>query len=207
MEGIRLMCKSLLLLWLFLSGNFKNCNKPVIVILSIFKSGGNYAELTPKEYQEVFDQFYDNIRGYIYFKCGDQDLAEDLAQDTFIKLWENRSKIDRSTVKSYLYTIAGNLTINYLKRQQLKYKFVNQSEQRTEKSNPEFILEMKEYEAKLQGVIETLPEGSREVFLMNRLEDIKYKDIAERLGISVKAVEKRMSKALKIIRDSLGVDI
>jgi RNA polymerase sigma-70 factor (ECF subfamily) len=177
------------------------------VILSIFKSGGNYAELTPKEYQEVFDQFYNNIRGYIYFKCGDQDLAEDLAQDTFIKLWENRSKIDRSTVKSYLYTIAGNLTINYLKRQQLKYKFVNQSEQRTEKSNPEFILEMKEYEAKLQGVIETLPEGSREVFLMNRLEDIKYKDIAERLGISVKAVEKRMSKALKIIRDSLGVDI
>lgn len=177
------------------------------MILSLLKSGGNYSELTPKEYQEVFQQFYDNIRAYIYFKCSDQDLAEDLAQDTFIKLWENRAKIDRSTVKSYLYTIAGNLTINYLKRQQLKYKFINQAEQGKEKSNPEFILEMKEYEAKLERVIATMPEGSREVFLMNRLEDIKYKDIAERLGISVKAVEKRMSKAIKIIRDSLGVDI
>ncbi len=207
MEGIPAMCKSLCPNWCFLCGNFKNCDKPANVILSLLKSGGNYAELSAKEYQEVFEQFYDNIRAYIYFKCSDQDLAEDLAQDTFIKLWENRAKIDRSTVKSYLYTIAGNLTINYLKRQQLKYKFINQAEQGREKSNPEFILEMKEYEAKLERVIADMPDGSREVFLMNRLEDIKYKDIAERLGISVKAVEKRMSKAIKIIRDALGVDI
>ena len=68
-------------------------------------------------------------------------------------------------------------------------------------------MEMKEYEQKLTRVLEQMPEGSREVFLMNRLEDLKYREIAENLGISVKAVEKRMSKALQIIREKLNVDL
>ncbi len=80
----------------------------------------NYTELSMADYRQVFNDFYVTIRNFIYFKCGDEKLAEDLAQDTFVKLWENRAKIDRSTVKSYLYTIGSNLTINYLKRQQLK---------------------------------------------------------------------------------------
>ena len=167
----------------------------------------NYTELSMADYRQVFNDFYVTIRNFIYFKCGDEKLAEDLAQDTFVKLWENRAKIDRSTVKSYLYTIGSNLTINYLKRQQLKYKFVNQAERRVNKHDPEYLLQMKDYEKELQEVIASIPEGSREVFLMNRLEDLKYKEIGERLGISVKAVEKRMSKALKIIREKLNVDI
>jgi RNA polymerase sigma-70 factor (ECF subfamily) len=64
-----------------------------------------------------------------------------------------------------------------------------------------------EYEQKLMSVLGSIPEGSREVFMMNRIEDLKYKDIADRLGISVKAVEKRMSKALQIIREKLNVDL
>ncbi len=134
-------------------------------------------------------------------------MAEDVAQDTFIKLWENKHKIERKTVKSYLYTIAGNLAINQLKRQQLQYKFVNQVQFRQEDKSPEYLAEMKEFEEELQRVIAAIPEGSREVFLMNRLEDLKYREIAERLGISVKAVEKRMSKALQILRDKLNIDV
>lgn len=177
------------------------------VIFSLSTSGKIPSPLTQEEYRDFFEQFYDPIRNFIYFKSGDEALAEDIAQDTFIKLWENRKDIERKTVKAYLYTIAGNLTINYLKRQQLKYKFVNTAPVRTEKMNPEFIAEMAEFQEQLQQVLAGIPEGSREVFLMNRIEDLKYREIAERLGISVKAVEKRMSKALQILREKLNIDV
>jgi RNA polymerase sigma factor (sigma-70 family) len=72
---------------------------------------------------------------------------------------------------------------------------------------PEKIAEMAQYEERLQQVIASLPEGGREVFLMNRLEDLTYQEIADRLGLSVKAIEKRMSKVLRIIREQLGADI
>lgn len=177
------------------------------MILSLGNTDNHFEELSEEEYRKLFKQFYSAIRNYLYFKTSDIGLAEDLAQDTFVKLWENRRKIDLRTVKSFLYTIANNLAINQLKRQQLQYKFINQSADRINKETPQFKMELAEYELKLQKVIALMPDGSREVFLMNRLEDIKYKDIAERLGISVKAVEKRMSKALQIIRDQLGVDL
>lgn len=166
-----------------------------------------YESLSAGAYKELFDQLYVAIRNHIYFKVGDSAVAEDIAQDTFIKLWQNREKINPKTVKSYLYTIAGNLSINYLKRQQLHYKFQNQGSSGTDVKSPEYQLELKEYEQHLNQVLASIPEGPREVFLMNRIEDLKYKEIAERLGLSVKAVEKRMSKALALIRDQLGVDL
>lgn len=187
--------------------DFRNEPTNYVLILSLGSSKKQFSELSEKEYHELFVEYFSAIRNYIYFKTSDADLAEDIAQDTFVKLWENRKKIDRRTVKSYLYTISGNLAINQLKRQQLQYKFVNQAVHRVDSESPEFQLQMQEYEKKLQDVIASMPDGSREVFLMNRLEDLKYKEIAERLGISVKAVEKRMSKALQIIRDKLNVKL
>ncbi|MCB1148100.1 MAG: RNA polymerase sigma-70 factor, partial [Leptospiraceae bacterium] len=166
-----------------------------------------YEELNASEFRDVFSQYIQAIRNFLYFKTGSQEMAEDLAQDTFVKLWENRKGIDKRTVKAYLYTIANNLAINQLKRNQLNFKFQNQVFEYSEKANPQFLMEMKEYEQKLTRVLEQMPEGSREVFLMNRLEDLKYREIAENLGISVKAVEKRMSKALQIIREKLNVDL
>lgn len=167
----------------------------------------NYQKLTPSDYRKLFDEYHDNIRNFLYFKTSNIGMAEDLTQDTFMKLWEVREKIDLKTVKSFLYTVAGNLAINKLKRQQLKYKFINQIDRKTSSENPEFIMEMKEYDEKLQSILELIPEGNRTVFLMNRIEGLKYREIAERLGIGIKAVEKRMSKALIVIREKLGVNL
>lgn len=134
-------------------------------------------------------------------------MAEDIAQDTFVKLWEVRNRIDRKTVKSYLYTIAQNTTINQQKRKQLLYKFQKTRTSHLDADTPEKLAEMAQYEERLQQVIASLPDGGREVFLMNRLEDLTYQEIADRFGLSVKAIEKRMSKVLRIIREQLGVDI
>lgn len=163
--------------------------------------------LSSSEFKVLFDKYFKPIKNFIYYKVGDVGMAEDLAQDAFIKLWVNRDSIKKSTVKSYLYTIANNTTINQLKRNQLRYKFQNQLEISTEHENPEFQMMKKEYEAKLNGALSKIPEGSREVFLMNRIEGLKYREIAERLGLSVKAIEKRISKAIHILNEILGVKL
>lgn len=177
------------------------------MLFSLNKPKPEFSSLTERDYREAFDEYFEGLRNFLYYKTGDSDMAEDLAQDTFVKLWETRDRIDKKTLKSYLYTIASNTAINQLKRRQLQYKFQKLHVAGVDNQSPEYLAQMKEYEEILQGVIAKMPDGSREVFLMNRLEDMKYREIAETLGISVKAVEKRMSKALKIIKELLNVNI
>ena len=156
------------------------------------------------QFREIFDQYFEAIRNYVYYMSSDVDLAEDIAQDTFVKLWNNREDVVMKTVKSYLYAIARNLTLNQVKRNKLRYNFIAQTEIGKDNESPEYKLLQKEFKEKLESVLASIPEGNREVFLMNRIEGMKYSEIAERLELSVKAVEKRMSKALKIIREQLN---
>lgn len=147
--------------------------------------------------------YYKQVRNFLYYKTSKAELSEDVAQDAFVKLWETREKIDKSSLKAYVFTIANNLMINKLKREQLKFKFLNYTEQRNDNVTPEYLIEMQEFDQKLQAVLAKIPEGAREVFLMNRIDGLKYREIAEMLGLSMKAVEKRMSRALSILRDEL----
>ena len=159
------------------------------------------SNLSRQEFKHLFDRHFEGIRNYIYYRTGDMDLAEDLVQDVFLKLWERRDSVKRETIKSYLYTIAHNMIINQAKRQQLMYNFINSSKvMPAEHETPDFLMEKNEFHDYLNQVLASIPEPDRVVFLMNRIEQLKYLEIAERLGLSVKAVEKRMSKALDIIR-------
>lgn len=167
------------------------------------KSDGNKETLTSREFEEAFDLYYEQVRNFLYYKSSQAELSEDVAQDAFVKLWETRDKIDKSSLKAYLFTIANNLMINKLKRQQLKFKFLNSSTQKTSNVTPEYLLEMQEFDQKLQDTLAKIPDGAREVFLMNRIDGLKYREIAEILGLSMKAVEKRMSRALQVLRDEL----
>ncbi len=162
-----------------------------------------------KDLREIYDQFFDSLRGFLYYKTGDIELSEDLVQEVFIKVWEKRAEIKKETVKSLLFTIANNLMINHYKHQKVVMNHQGDviAQNKTEFSSPEFVLEEKEFEKKLNSVIEALPQGCREVFLMNRIDKLKYDEIAERLDLSVKAIEKRMSKAIGIIKEQLGVKI
>lgn len=164
---------------------------------------------TKNDLKEVYDQYFESLRGFLYYKTGDIELAEDLVQEVFIKVWEKKDGIYKDSVKSLLYTMATNLMINHFKHKQVVMGHQSDvvAQNKAEMSSPQFILEEKEFEKKLNTVIESLPEGCREVFLMNRIDKLKYDEIAERLELSVKAIEKRMSKAISIIKDQLGVKI
>ena len=74
---------------------------------------------TKDDLKEVYDQYFESLRGFLYYKTGDIDLAEDLVQEVFIKVWEKRDGIKKETVKSLLYTMATNLMINHYKHKQV----------------------------------------------------------------------------------------
>lgn len=154
-------------------------------------------------FKGIFDQYYDLIRNFLYYKLGDIDQAQDIAQEVFIKAWNKREDIDLSTVKSLLYTIANNLAINHFQSAKKKYEFQLDNQEESSSETPEYKMEEKEFADKLNEVLGELPENQRVVFLMNRIDDLTYSQIAERLKIGVKAVEKRMHGALKFLREHI----
>lgn len=151
-------------------------------------------------FKGLFDTYYDSLKSYLYYKCGDINQAEDLAQEVFMVVWNKRDSIQPEKVKSYLYTIATNLFLNEVKHQKVVLKFQSQPFEHASHHTPEFLMEEDEFRRQLEKAISELPEKNREVFLMNRIEKLTYKEIAERLDLSVKAVEKRMHKALSTLR-------
>ncbi len=161
-----------------------------------------------KIYESVYKQYSKSLYSFMYYKCGNQDRAEDLVQEAFIKLWKNCAKVIFEKAKSYLYTIANNQFLNEVAHQKVKLKYQQHSGKDISNiESPDFIMEEKEFMIKLEKSLEELTAGQREVFLLNRIEGKKYKEISEMLEISVKAVEKRMHGALLKLRKSIGEKI
>lgn len=158
-------------------------------------------------FQDVFDKYYEYIRNYLYYLSGDIKLSEDLTQDVFLQLWENRKKVKDETLRSYLFTIARNNYFKSFRKQKTDLKFKSGYFEKIENESPEFIMELKEFDAKLQKTISGLPEKCRTIYLMNRIDEMTYQEIADSLNVSVKAIEKQMSKALSILRKELGMKI
>ncbi|MDT0557123.1 RNA polymerase sigma-70 factor [Ichthyenterobacterium sp. W332] len=158
----------------------------------------------PEVFEDVFNLYGKDLRRFLFFKTKDIDTAEDILQDTFIKLWENCDTVNYSSVKGFLYTVANNLFLNSIKRNKVKQNIIAQLGSNYNLESPDFVLEEKEFLIKIEQTIASLPEKQREVFLMNRIEKKKYKEISELLDISVKAVEKRMHQALIIMRKEIG---
>jgi RNA polymerase sigma-70 factor (ECF subfamily) len=164
----------------------------------------NYNICESKIFEDVYNMYAKDIRRFLFFKTQDLDKAEDILQEVFIKLWENCSKVDYDKVKSYIYSIANNMFLNEVKHQKVVQNYNKHNKNESTNESPEFIMLEKEFLEKLESTIATLPEKQREVFLMNRIEKKKYKDIALHLDISVKAVEKRMHQALVVMRKEIG---
>lgn len=136
------------------------------------------------------------------YKLGNLGQAEDLAQEAFLRLWQACGKVAPAKAKSYLFTVANNLFLDEVKHRKVVFKFQqrNTLKMATEES-PEYLLEVSEFEERLQQALAKLSEKNRVVFLLNRVDKLTYQEIADRIGISKKAVEKRMSKALVELRE------
>ncbi len=130
-------------------------------------------------------------------------MATDIAQDSFMKIWEKNLEYNENQIKGLLYKISKELWISQYRKLDSARKFELNLTYEDERITPEDLLEYDELRVKYEEVLSILPENQREVFLMSRMEDLTYKEIAGRLDIGVKAIEKRMSLALRTLRKEL----
>lgn len=155
-----------------------------------------------------FNHFYkkevNHVFRFIVAKNKNRDEAFDVVQEAFIKIWNNCDKFDIDKAKSYLLSTARNIFLNIKKHEKVVRDYEQQNNNLyLETQTPEATLRQKEFKEKLEHAIDALTASQREVFLLNRIEGKKYKEIALLLNISVKAVEKRMSGALKSLREKI----
>jgi RNA polymerase sigma-70 factor (family 1) len=157
-----------------------------------------------KHFRDFYLKQVQSATNFAYYKCGNTDAALDLVQDAFTKIWENCANIDFSKVKTYLFTSINNLFLNNIKHQKVVLSYAKDAPNLdTNNQNPEYLFEEEEFKQKLTKAIASLSEVQREVFLMNRIDGKKYREIAEILDVSQKTVEKRMSAALQLLRTQI----
>lgn len=161
-------------------------------------------------YKFLFDEYYDWLCNYLFKLSGNRSLSKDLVQEVMIKFYEGRHKIKVETnLKSYLFTMCHNHFLNHVRgnkkrpdlldRIQWTVIYENYFEAKVEDDS--FESEFK----KLEDLLEKLPQKCREIFILNKLEKRKYKEIAQDMGLSIKTVESQMSRALRIIRENASV--
>jgi len=136
------------------------------------------------------------------------DTSKEIVHDVFVNVWSKRNELDlNKSLKTYLFSSVYNRCLNYI-RDHKKFAKVEElgsghHEQSSFDASAE--LEGKELQDQIQKAIDSLPERTRKIFVMNRFEGFKYKEIAEKLEISQKTVEAQISSALKILREKLRI--
>lgn len=156
-----------------------------------------------KVFNGIFKSYSKDLHDFLYYKYGASNNPKDIVQAAFEKLWKNCKNVMPEKAKSFLYTVANNEMLNAIARKKtvLNYSLHKPKDYTIE--SPEYLLEEKEYHDRLKKALEELSEEQRVTFLLNRIEGKKHQEIANMLGISRKAVEKRIYTALKILREKV----
>lgn len=154
-----------------------------------------------KIFEQIHKKYAQDLYNFTYYKYGEKIDPADKVQNAFLKLWENCKDILPEKAKSFLFTVTNNLAINTFKHHQVVLKYQNEyfsSKQNNE--DPSFLMEEAEYLKKYQQALSSLTPEKRATFLMCKAEGKKHQEVAELLGISRKAVEKRLYSAITELR-------
>lgn len=157
-------------------------------------------------FDTVFRRYYEPLCHYAAkFTDGDLDEAEDIVQQCFVKLWEKHAALDITwSIKSYLYKAVHNACLNRIRHQQTKNRYQQFNAGQLENNHSFQDESSAELRARLQQAMDELPPQCRNIFELSRFEELKYREIAELLNISIKTVETQMGKALRVLRFQLS---
>jgi RNA polymerase sigma-70 factor (ECF subfamily) len=158
-------------------------------------------------FEQVFKTHFKRLHVYAFTILRDEVEAEEMVQQVFFKLWERNENLSLTgSVSAYLYRAVHNESLNYIRHQKVRsnhqlhvaYRMKNEVE------HPSKKVIAGELEKKIHAALNELPEQCRTIFQMSRFDELKYREIADELGISVKTVENQMGKALKLLRQKLA---
>ncbi|AWW32710.1 RNA polymerase sigma-70 factor [Echinicola strongylocentroti] len=160
-------------------------------------------------FQHLFNKYYKHLVAFLMTYNHDKMQAEDIAQQAFIKLWEEKHRLDEDcSPKNYLFTIAYYHYIDTVKKESRRNKLLFELwQQSLDDQAPENSKVEEERLQLLRTVIDSLPSKCKTIFQMNKVQGVKYKDIATTLGISVKTVESQMRIAFRKIRDTINTEL
>lgn len=156
-------------------------------------------------FKYYYDPYYDQLYHFLNFYTQDASIIEDVLQDVFLKLWENRETIKAKYIKTYLFHAAKNKVLNHLRDEENRhYLLENWFNEQVYDNKGKECFDLEQFILQLDKSIKQLPEKCRIIFLLNREEKLTYKQIAEQLNISVKTAETQMGIALKRIKETLS---
>jgi len=158
------------------------------------------------EFEVLFKQYYAPLVVYACKYVSDIDIAREIVQDFFVRLYEKRQSLSIDTsVKSYLYRSVYNCCINYFNQRNIQEKHLKSIDlERDDEENLEREINTVELQQQINKVINSLPAKCQRIFKMNRYEGLKNEEIAQLLNLSKRTVETQISKALKILRKRLS---
>lgn len=161
-----------------------------------------------KTFEQLFKSHYQALYAYAFTLLKDDMQAEETVQGFFLKAWEKRYQLGGLLMmKSYLYKSIYHDCLNQLRHQKVKNQYTIQAvylQREAMESSADIVAHTKELEKQIEEALNALPEQCRTIFQMSRFEELKYREIAEKLAISIKTVENQMGKALKIMRNRLS---
>ncbi len=157
-------------------------------------------------FEKLFRKYYANLCNYAGKYLKDINKAEEVVQELFFKLWEKRDILDINvSLKSYLYRAVYNGCLQYLNHRAIEIKYENyyRKQDKVFDTDASEYINMQEINEIIDETLNSLPERCRNIFLLNRYDGLKYREIAKKLDLSIKTVEANMGKALKLFRKNL----
>ncbi|UNY98441.1 RNA polymerase sigma-70 factor [Zhouia spongiae] len=172
-------------------------------LLSDLKNGSKQA------YRNIFLKYYKVILAYLIKLTGDLLLSEDLTQSVFLKLWTKRKSINvHTSLKQYLFSTAYNSFMDHYRSREreknMHSDYLITSETFQEEHDHTGLKRLEDDLNRLRGLIDALPPKCKEIFLLSKQEGLKYKEIAEKLNVSLKTVESQMYIAMKKLREEFN---
>lgn len=169
-----------------------------------------------KAFEALFHRTFARLHDFAFRITRDDVIAEDILQDAFIKLWNKKDQIENINIEAYLFRLVRNQCLDYIRlirvisEKKIQLESVSKYEElyRIDFIRDEpYLLICEELKSEIEKTINSLPERCREVFILSRIEGLKNREIAEKLQINIKNVERHLARALKTFAEKFAGDL